>query len=64
MSLVLIFPTPATIAFGGVPTGIWKAILQDKAAGYIKNSGCISTAIAFINIPKKKRKEKQQIIIE
>lgn len=32
MSLVLIFATPATIAFGGVPTGMWKAKQQLRAA--------------------------------
>lgn len=37
--------TLATIAFGGVPTGIWNAIQQDKAAGNIKNNGCVSVAI-------------------
>lgn len=37
--------TPATIAFGGVPTGVWKAILHDNAVGNIKNNGCISMAI-------------------
>lgn len=37
-------PTPATIAFGGVPTGMWKAIQHDKAAGNIRYNGCISMA--------------------
>lgn len=36
--------TPATIALGGVPTGIWNAIQQDKAAGNIRYNGCISIA--------------------
>lgn len=33
------------MAFGGVPTGMWKAMQQDNAAGNIKNNGCISVAI-------------------
>ena len=32
ISLVLMFATPATIAFGGVPTGIWNAKQQLSAA--------------------------------
>lgn len=39
ISLVAMRPTPATMAFGGVPTGIWKAKLQDIAAGSIRYSG-------------------------
>lgn len=45
ISLVRICDTPATIAFGGVPTGIWNAIQQDKAAGNIRYNGCISIAM-------------------
>lgn len=40
--MVAIFATPATIAFGGVPTGMWNAIEQDKAAGNIRYNGWIS----------------------
>lgn len=34
--------TPATIALGGVPTGMWKAIEQARVAGTIKYRGSIS----------------------
>uniref|UniRef100_A0A2M4DMX8 Putative secreted protein n=1 Tax=Anopheles darlingi TaxID=43151 RepID=A0A2M4DMX8_ANODA len=47
ISLIAMLPTPATIAFGGVPTGIWKAKLHDIAAGNIRYSGWISIAIAI-----------------
>jgi hypothetical protein len=68
MSFVRIFPTPATIALGGVPTfiktqnfnrnllkinafklitGIWKAMQQLSAAGYISNIGCCLMANAI-----------------
>lgn len=40
ISLVAMLATPATIAFGGVPTGIWNAIEHDRAAGNIKYNGC------------------------
>lgn len=36
---VLMFATPATIALGGVPTGIWNAIEHAIAAGIIKYIG-------------------------
>lgn len=39
------FAIPATIAFGGVPTGMWKAIEQAIAAGNIKYIGCNLIAI-------------------
>lgn len=42
MSLVGIFATPATMALGGVPTGKWKAIEHESAAGNIRNNGCTS----------------------
>lgn len=32
------------MALGGVPTGIWNAIQQDRAAGNIRYNGCISIA--------------------
>lgn len=44
ISFVRILATPATIAFGGVPTGIWNAIQQDNAAGNIRYNGCTSMA--------------------
>uniref|UniRef100_A0A2M4B1E9 Putative secreted protein n=1 Tax=Anopheles triannulatus TaxID=58253 RepID=A0A2M4B1E9_9DIPT len=47
ISLIAMFPTPATIAFGGVPTGMWNAKLHDIAAGNIRYSGWISIAIAI-----------------
>lgn len=46
ISLMAIFPTPATMAFGGVPTGMWNAKLHDNAAGSMRYSGWISMAIA------------------
>src|SRR5699024_10079651 len=42
--LILIFPVPKTIAFGGVPTGSMYAQLAAIAAGTISNSGCTFTA--------------------
>lgn len=42
ISLVARLATPATMAFGGVPTGKWNAIEQDRAAGNIRYSGCTS----------------------
>lgn len=42
ISFVAIFATPATMAFGGVPTGKWNAIEHDRAAGNIRYSGCTS----------------------
>lgn len=47
MSFDLIFPTPATIAFGGVPTGKWNAMQQLRAAGNIRYRGWTSMAIAW-----------------
>lgn len=45
ISLVRMCAKLATIAFGGVPTGMWKAMQHDSAAGNIRNSGCISVAM-------------------
>lgn len=36
---------PATIALGGVPTGMWNAIEHAMAAGNIKYIGCKFIAI-------------------
>lgn len=47
ISLDLMFPTPATMAFGGVPTGKWKAMQQLRAAGNIRYRGCTSMAMAW-----------------
>ena len=47
MSLIAIRPTPATMAFGGVPTGMWKAKLQDMAAGSIRYSGWVWITMAW-----------------
>lgn len=46
ISLIAMFPIPATMALGGVPTGMWKAKLHDNAAGSMRYRGCISMAIA------------------
>lgn len=47
MSLVPILATPAAIAFGGVPTGVWNAIEHDSAAGNIRYNGCTFIANAI-----------------
>lgn len=47
MSLLLIFAYPATIAFGGVLTGKWNAILQANPAGRMRYRGWISMVTAY-----------------
>lgn len=49
ISFVRILATPATIAFGGVPTGKWKAIEHERAVGYMKSNGW--TCIVCANSP-------------
>lgn len=46
ISLLLMFAYPATIAFGGVLTGKWNAILQAKPAGRIRYNGWIPMVTA------------------